>query len=93
MTKKKAEQVPCGPMDGPMNCCNVEGFVTVDDRGQMVLPKDIREKASINAGDKLAVVTMQKGGKVFWIGLIRADDFGDMVKDFLGPAMGEVFNK
>lgn len=76
-----------------MSCCNVEAFVNVDERGQMVLPKDIREKAGIKAGDKLAVVTMGKGDKIFWIGLIKSDDFADMVKNFLGPAMGEVFSK
>jgi AbrB family looped-hinge helix DNA binding protein len=93
MAKKKQEEDCCGPMEGPMSCCSVEGFVSVDDRGQMVLPKDLREKAGIKAGDKLAVVTMEKEGKVFWIGFIRADDFGDMVKDFLGPVMGEMFSK
>jgi AbrB family looped-hinge helix DNA binding protein len=93
MPKKKQDENCCGPMDGPMSCCNVEAFVNIDDRGQMVLPKDVREKAGINPGDKLAVVTMQRDGKVFWIGLIKADDFGDMVKNFLGPTMGEIFSK
>jgi antitoxin PrlF len=32
-------------------------MVSVDERGQMVLPKDLREKANIKAGDKLAVVS------------------------------------
>jgi len=40
-------------------CCSVESVVSVDSRGQMVLPKDIREKANISAGDKLAVVGLQ----------------------------------
>ncbi|UCH89008.1 MAG: AbrB/MazE/SpoVT family DNA-binding domain-containing protein [Thermoplasmata archaeon] len=93
MARKKKDDPCCGPMEGPMSCCSVEGFVSVDERGQMVLPKDIREKAGIKAGDKLAVVTMQKDGKVFWIGLIRADEFGDMVRNFMGPAMGEIFGK
>jgi AbrB family looped-hinge helix DNA binding protein len=93
MSSKSKKETCCGPMEGPMSCCNVEGFMTVDERGQMVLPKDIREKAGIKAGDKLAVVTMQKNGKVFWIGLIRADDFADMVRNFIGPAMGDIFGK
>jgi AbrB family looped-hinge helix DNA binding protein len=37
----------------------VESIVSVDERGQMVLPKDIREKAKIRPGDKLAVVSME----------------------------------
>ena len=92
MTKKEKQESYCGPKGG-MGCCNVEAFVSVDERGQMVLPKDIREKASINAGDKLALVTCQTGEKVQVIALIKADDFADMVKDFLGPMMGNMFSK
>jgi AbrB family looped-hinge helix DNA binding protein len=39
-------------------CCGVEAVVSVDSRGQVVLPKDLRAAAGIKAGDKLAVVTM-----------------------------------
>ena len=74
-----------------MSCCNVEAFVSIDERGQMVLPKDIREKANINSGDKLAVVTCQTGEDVKIIALIKAENFAEMVKDFMGPVMGEVF--
>ena len=41
-------------------CCQVEAVTTVDERGQMVLPKEIREKAQIKAGDKLALITWKK---------------------------------
>jgi AbrB family looped-hinge helix DNA binding protein len=71
----------------------VEAFVSIDERGQMVLPKDIREKANINSGDKLAVVTCQTGEKVQIIALIKAENFTEMVKDFMGPVMGEVFKE
>ena len=37
-----------------MSCCRVESIISVDERGQMVLPKDLRDKANIRAGDKLA---------------------------------------
>jgi len=62
----------------------------VDERGQMVLPKEIREKANISAGDKLAVVSWEKDGKVCCISLIKADDFTGMVRNLLGPMMQEV---
>ncbi len=32
-------------------------MTSVDERGQMVLPKDVRDKANIKPGDKLAVVS------------------------------------
>ncbi len=59
----------------------VESIVTVDDRGQMVLPKDIREKAGIKAGDKLALVTLQKNGKVCCIHLMKADELAGKARE------------
>ena len=91
MSNKKKEDSFCGPDGKPMGCCNVEAFVSVDERGQMVLPKDVREKADIKAGDKLALVTCQTGDTVQVIALIKADNFGNMIKDFLGPMMGGIF--
>ena len=72
-------------------CCKVEAVVTVDDRGQMVLPKEIRSRAGIQAGDKLAVVAMEQGDKLCCISLIKVEDLADMVKSMLGPVMKEIF--
>ncbi|UCF07527.1 MAG: AbrB/MazE/SpoVT family DNA-binding domain-containing protein [Thermoplasmata archaeon] len=93
MAKKKKDETCCPPAGGNMSCCKVESVVSVDDRGQMVLPKEVRERAGINAGDKLALITMERGGKVCCISLIKAGEFGDMVKGFLGPMMKEMFSK
>ena len=68
-------------------CCKVEALVSVDDRGQMVLPKDLREKAGIKSGDKLALSSWEKDGKVCCIVMTKADDLTDMVKQMLGPLM------
>ncbi len=88
---KKTEKGSCvGPTCGQMSCCKVEALVSVDERGQMVLPKDMREKAGIRTGDKLALVSWEKGGKVCCFTLIKADEFGEMVKGLLGPMMKEV---
>jgi len=85
---KKEKDAYCAPTG--MGCCKVESVISVDDRGQMVLPKEIRDKAKIRAGDKLAVVSWEKDGKVCCISLIKAEDFTDMVKGLLGPMMKEV---
>ncbi len=77
--------------DSAAGCCKVESVVTVDDRGQMVLPKEIREKLKLGAGDKLALVTWQKGDRVCCISLIPVDDLADMVKGMLGPLIKEIF--
>ena len=72
-------------------CCKVESVVTIDERGQMILPKDLREKVGLAAGDKLVVATSMKNGRVCCLTLFKADDFGDMVKGFLGPVMRAVW--
>jgi len=69
-------------------CCKMVSMVSIDERGQMVLPKELRDKAGIGAGDKMAIVTWENNDKVSCIGLIKADDMGSMISDFLGPIMG-----
>jgi antitoxin PrlF len=75
------------------SCCRVESLITVDERGQMVLPKDVREKAGIAPGDKLAVVSWVNKGEICCLSLIKADDMVDFVKDLLGPMMGDLIKK
>jgi antitoxin PrlF len=72
-------------------CCKVESVVSVDERGQMVLPKDIREKANIRAGDKLAIVRWGQEGGISCLALIKVDDLSKMVQQMLGPVMKESF--
>lgn len=72
------------------SCCRVEALVSVDERGQMVLPKELREKANIHAGDKLAVTSWEKDGRVCCISLTRAEELTDMVRATLGPVMAEI---
>ena len=81
----------CTPRE--MSCCKVESIVSVDERGQMVLPKEIREKAKIKAGDKLAVVSMEKDGTICCLSLIKVEELEGMVKSMLGPVMDEVLKR
>ena len=90
MVKKTEKASFSGPTCGKMSCCKVEALLSVDERGQMVLPKEIREKADIHTGDKLALASWEKDGKVCCFTLIKADEFGDIVKGLLGPMMKEV---
>jgi len=69
-------------------CCRVEAIVSVDERGQMVLPKEVRMRAGIKTGDKLAVVSWGEGGCC--LALVKADALGGMVKGLLGPLFAEV---
>ena len=77
-------------------CCatnggfNVDAVVSVDERGQMVLPKELRARAGIKAGDKLALISWEKDGQVCCISLVKTDAFADMVKEFLSPMMQDI---
>ena len=71
-------------------CCKVEAMVAIDERGQMVLPKDVRDAAGIGAGDKMALVSLKRGGKTCCLALIPAGDFSVIVKDMLGPMLEEM---
>jgi AbrB family looped-hinge helix DNA binding protein len=90
--RKTQKEDSCCPTTG-IGGCKVESLVSVDERGQLVLPKEIRDRAGIKGGDKLAVVSWEKDGKVCCLTLIRVEEFTGMVKELLGPLMGEVLNK
>ncbi len=82
--KDRAEAECCvGPPETPKY--DVEGVATVDERGQMVLPKAIRDRAGIRPGDKLAIVTLVRDGKVCCIHLFRTEELANGVKGILEP--------
>ncbi len=89
--KNDMESACCGQTVG-LNAgdCKVEAMVSIDERGQMVLPKEIRDKIGIKAGDKLVLVSWKNGGEVCCISLIKTDFFMGMLKDRLGPMMNEL---
>ena len=93
MTKKNQTESCCGPDGKPIGSCNLEALVNIDERGQILIPKELRDKANIKAGDKLAVVTCENEGEVSVISLIKSNNISDMIKDFLGPRMGNTFSK
>jgi antitoxin PrlF len=89
MTKK--ERSGCfAPGANHSTCCRVESLVSIDDRGQMVLPKELREKAKIKPGDKLAVIAWEKDGDTCCLTLIKADSLAGGIRDFLAPMMQDL---
>ncbi|MDP2931649.1 MAG: HgcAB-associated protein [Chloroflexota bacterium] len=73
-----------------MGCCKIEALVSVDERGQMVLPKETRDRAKIRPGDKLALISWEKDGSVCCMFLIKAEELTGMVKSMLGPLFKEI---
>jgi len=70
--------------------CQVDALVAIDGRGQIVLPKEVREKAEIKAGDKFVVISNKSSEKVCCIFLVKADYFGETVKGMLGPMVKDI---
>ncbi len=93
IAKEDKNEHCCMPTERSISCCKVESLISVDERGQTVLPKEIRDKAKIRAGDKLIVVSWEKDGEVCCISLIKAEDFTNTVKDLLGPMMKEIITE
>jgi len=78
-------------MTSKEGCCKVDAVVTIDAKGQIVLPKDLREKAKLKPNDKLAVIGCERAGEVCCIMMVKAEDLGSSVKVMLGPMLKEVF--
>lgn len=92
MPPRKSEDAKNRSQDPSCECgcnpgCRVEAVLSVDERGQMVLPKDVREKAGIRTGDKLALISWEKDGSICCLALMKVDNLSGMVKDVLGPLM------
>ncbi|MGD8566222.1 MAG: HgcAB-associated protein [Candidatus Bathyarchaeota archaeon] len=51
----------------------MENIVSIDERGQLVLPKNLREKWNLKGGDKLAIMTCMKEGEICCAALVKAD--------------------
>jgi AbrB family looped-hinge helix DNA binding protein len=83
----------CETAIGAGSVCRVESLISVDERGQMVLPKELRDKANIRAGDKLALVSWEKDGEICCLSLVKADYLAERVKEFLGPVMMGVVSR
>jgi antitoxin PrlF len=75
------------------NCLKVQALVGVDDRGQMVLPKEIREKAGIQGGDKLALTTIERDGRICCILLTKSDELVQAVQSTLGTAARDLIQE
>jgi antitoxin PrlF len=78
--------------DDAGGCCRVEALIGVDERGQMVLPKEVRAAAGIRPGDKLALVLWRKNGNVCCMTLVKADELTGIVKSRLGPLMKDIIS-
>ncbi|GAB6285035.1 MAG: hypothetical protein STSR0009_12360 [Methanoregula sp.] len=71
----------------------MEALLSVDERGQMVLPKDLREKVGIRPGDKLALFTFEREGGFCCMALVKAENLSTIMTTILGPLGASVPEK
>jgi antitoxin PrlF len=67
--------------------CRIDAVITMDAKGQIVLPKELREKANIKPNDKIAVVACEKDGEVCCIMMVKAEKLVSAVTKTLGPLL------
>ncbi|MFX0000939.1 MAG: HgcAB-associated protein HgcC [Candidatus Hodarchaeota archaeon] len=87
MSRQENQKVACDPSTMDSECCKVEALVTVDRKGQILLPKDLREKENIKEGDRFAIVNVGAGGTPCCLILMKADILEPMVQNALGPVL------
>lgn len=87
---RKEEKECCFPTGTSRTRCAIEAVLTLDDRGQVLLPKDLREKLGLKAGDKLVAISCYKEGETCCITLIQAEKLAESVRQFLGPLLKEL---
>jgi antitoxin PrlF len=85
------EAMCCG-RTSPGNC-KVEAIVAVDARGQMVLPKPLRDALGVGPHDKLAVVSWKMNGRVCCLTLLRSDELADAVRTTYGPLLNDLVRR
>jgi AbrB family looped-hinge helix DNA binding protein len=68
----------CKPHDNP-STCQVEAVLSIDSRGQIVIPKEVRKRAHIRDGDKLALVSWMNRDEVCCLALIRTEKLSSEV--------------
>jgi len=77
-----------------MECriCSLEALVSLDQRGQIVLPKELREKAEMKAGDKLAILSAcDESQKICCLIFIKAEVIEKIAVERISPMLKSIF--
>lgn len=69
---------------------SIEAIISCDDRGSLILPKEIRKRFKINAGEKLALLNIKGGDDDFFLTIIKAESLEELIKNYLTPVMKDL---
>lgn len=67
----------------------IEAIVTVDARGQVLLPKDVRSDLGLEPGSKLAVVVMRSGGAPCCVSLMPLGPLESAAREVITAGTGK----
>ncbi len=81
-TKVIVEGCSCHPLNGNMGSCCVEAILSIDDRGQIVIPKNVRDKLGLKSSEKLVLISWTKSNKVESVSIMRNDVFSEIINDY-----------
>lgn len=69
----------------------IEAILTIDSKGQILLPKELREKAKLKAGDRLvAIAGCDEEGEICCFILVKAEILDNEVSRIISPMLREV---
>ncbi len=72
----------------------IEAILTIDNKGQILLPKELREKANIKTGDKLVVISgCDENGEICCLILVKTDLIDEKLRSILSPMLKGVCNE
>jgi len=69
------------------SCYEIEAIVSFDERGQLVLPKDLRKKFDLKAGEKFLLVSCTNDDGLCCFSMIKTDAVNSIVGQSIGPMM------
>lgn len=76
------EGCSCHPLNENRGSCCVEAIISMDDRGQIVIPKNVRDKLGFTSSEKLVLISWTKCNKVESVSIMRNDVFSDILNNY-----------
>lgn len=71
-------------------CCKIDAIVSIDSKGQIVLPKDLRERAQFKPSDKLALIGFERNEGICCVMIVKVDMLANAVTKTLSPLLNAV---
>ncbi len=69
---------------------SVEAIVSCDERGQLVLPKEVRKRLKISSGEKMALLNFTNKDDEFLLTLIRITSLEELIKNYMTPVVKDI---